>query len=147
MNEAGRPLRAMAGIAVSSCGRPAHSATVPAWQQPREVMERFVELLYRRKQVRAAFESCVTGAGFNDHDPARPSGRHAAIELLARSLGNPALRTEVLSVLVDGDMGMVHAAVGTGETMRRRVDLYRLASGRIVEHWSFAAEDEDPNGR
>ena len=133
----------MAGIAVSSCGKPAHSAAVPSWKQPREVMARFVDLLYRRKQVRAAFESCVAGAGFNDHDPSHPSGRHAAIEMLAHSLGHPEQHTAVLAVMVDGDMGVVHAAVGTGDALRRRVDLFRLEAGRIVEHWGYVEPAAD----
>lgn len=135
-----RLLGGMAGVAIAARSRtpaPEAPAAVLSWQQPREVMERFVDLLYRRRQVRAAFESCVAGAGYRDHDPSHPSGRQAAIELLARKLADPAFEVEVERVFLDGDRAVVHTWVGPAGRRSQRLDLFRIDGGRIVEHWGF----------
>ena len=120
-------------VAVSSTGTP----VAPLGPDPRALMARFVDLFYLRRQVRAAFESCVVRTGFRDHDPSRPGGRQAAIELLAGKLADPAFGIEVERVFVDGDRAVVHARVAFGGVQSQRMDLFRLADGRIVEHWGF----------
>ena len=103
------------------------------------VFGRFVDLMYRRRQVRAAFESCVVREGFIDH--AGFSSRAAAMTSLAASLGSEGARVEVLHSVCDGDIGMVHLAVHSppNPAPSARVEIFRLAEGRIVEHWSVAA--------
>jgi predicted SnoaL-like aldol condensation-catalyzing enzyme len=105
----------------------------------RAVFERFVDLLYRRHQVRAAFESCVAREGFKDHAGYR--SRASAMTALAPQLGAAAAQLELLHAVFDGDIGMVHLAVppaGPGLPPGRRVEIFRIAEGRIVEHWSVA---------
>lgn len=104
---------------------------------PHQLMERFIDLFYRRRQVRAAFESCVVRTGFRDHDPSRPGGRQAAIEMLARKLAEPDFFVEVERVFLDGDRAVVHTWVGSGTDRHQRLDLFRIDAGRIVEHWGF----------
>ena len=120
-------------VAVSSTGAP----VAPLGPDPRALMARFVDLFYRRRQVRAAFESCVVRTGFVDHDPSRPGGRQAAIELLARKLADPDFRVEVEQVFIEGDRAVVHARIDHGGVASQRMDLFRLVDGRIAEHWGF----------
>lgn len=138
----------MPGCAVASSRR--RTASVPGGQDgAREVFERFVDLLYRRRQVRAAFETSVVAVGFVDHaqgGPAGPAkggsaGRASSMAGLARRFGAPSLRIELLHAVFEGDIGMVHVrelAEGD-EAPRRRVDIYRVRGLRIAEHWAVVS--------
>jgi predicted SnoaL-like aldol condensation-catalyzing enzyme len=126
----------MPGCAIAS------SATTVRAQPPsqaREVLERFVDLMYHRRQVRAAFESCVVREGFIDH--AGFGSRAAAMDSVAADLRPAEGRAEVLHLVCEGDIGMVHLAVPAHEDRPAgaRVEIFRVAAGRIVEHWSVTA--------
>ena len=110
----------------------------PGTGSTREVLDRFVDLMYRRGQVRAAFESCVVREGFIDH--AGFASRAAAMSTLATDLRPAAGHVEVLHVVCEGDIAMVHLALQApgANTTTARVEIFRLAEGRIVEHWSVA---------
>lgn len=137
-----RAVLVMPGCAMAAAPRfdpPAPSAATDG----REVFERFVELLYRQRRVRQAFECCVVASGYVDHAAGGYPSRAQALQGLRRRLADPALHIEVLHTLYDGDAGMVHLRVrepsadGT-PVERRRVEIYRVAGGRLVEHWSVA---------
>jgi predicted SnoaL-like aldol condensation-catalyzing enzyme len=119
----------------SSALRPQSHAEVPA----RPVFERFIDLMHRRHQVRAAFESCVQREGFIDHAGFR--SRAAAMTSLAIEPGPGGAQVVLLHSVFEGDIGMVHLSVpGDGNSPpKARVEIFRVAEGRIVEHWSTAA--------
>lgn len=126
----------MPGCVVATSAAPAQAwSTAPA----SAVLSRFVDLMYRRRQVRAAFESCVSREGFVDHAGFR--SRAAAMNELAASLGPEGARIEVLHSVCEGDIGMVHLAVRHADDgqPRTRVEIFRVAQDRIVEHWSVAS--------
>ncbi len=104
----------------------------------RAVFERFIDLLYRRRQVRAAFESCVVREGFLDHGGFR--SRASAMAVLAPQLAPERQLVQVLHTVFEGDIGMVHlaSAEAAGAAPQARVEIFRIAQGRIVEHWSVA---------
>lgn len=123
----------------------AASATPVPTETTRAVVLRFIDLLYRRHQVRAAFESCVVAQGYRDHAWHGRGSRAGVIKALARRLGDPALHAELLHLTVDGAMAMAHlrchhADAPAGE----RVEIYRVADGRIAEHWSVIATTAVP---
>lgn len=127
----------MPGCAVASARA---SAASPAAAEPaRTTFERFIDLLYRRRQVRAAFESCVVASGFRDHGHGEAASRAVTMASLARTLGDHA-ELSVLHAVFDGDIGMVHLRTQEreGAAARPRVEIFRFESGRIVEHWSVA---------
>ena len=104
------------------------------------LFHRFVDLLYRRRQVRAAFDACVARSGFLDHALGRRCSRAMAMARLAARLGSDGPRLQVLHAVCEGDIGMVHLAVHSHSDAppTRRVEIYRLTDGRITEHWSVA---------
>lgn len=102
----------------------------------RAIVERFVELFYRQRNVRLAFETYVR-PDYIQHNPDIADGREAAIVALTPLFTNPAARFDIQRVIVDGDLAAVHlrGAPSASEPGAAVVDLFRLQDGRIVEHW------------
>jgi len=96
----------------------------------------FVELFYCQRQVRAAFEKHV-GEPYLQHNPTIPDGREAAIAALEPKFNTPQARFAVQRVLVDGNLAAVHVHARLSPESRGGavVDLFRMAGGKIVEHW------------
>ena len=101
----------------------------------RPVVEAFVDLMYRRRDVRAAFDSYVA-EDYLQHNPGLPDGRDAAREPLAQMFDDPGFAPEVVRLLVDGDLCAVHLRISRdGSPVAAVVDLYRWDGEQVVEHW------------
>ena len=105
-------------------------------ERNRAVVLDFIELFYHQRQVRRAFEKHV-GDVYIQHNPNIPDGREAAIAMLEPLFASPGASFDIKRVLVDGDLAAVHlhgrrSAQGSGGAV---VDMFRLAEGKIVEHW------------
>lgn len=108
--------------------------------------ERFCDLFYTQKRVRAAFEFLVS-QNYIQHNPNIPDGPEPAIEMLTPKFdGSPDASFEIQRMLVDGDLAMVHVkASRPGKPDAAVADIYRFAGGRIVEHWDVLQPvPEDP---
>jgi predicted SnoaL-like aldol condensation-catalyzing enzyme len=71
------------------------------------------------------------------HDPAAQSGRQAFADFLSGP-GSAHLRDATVAakhMLADGDLVAVHTHVSFPQGDLATVDLFRVASGKIVEHW------------
>jgi predicted SnoaL-like aldol condensation-catalyzing enzyme len=112
------------------------------WQGPtsdstarRALFDGFIDLMYRRLDVRAAFDTYVA-LDYIQHNPGLPDGRDAARDALAVKFADPAFSIEVVRVLVDGDVCVLHLrASSDGRPTAAVVDIYRADGDRIVEHW------------
>jgi predicted SnoaL-like aldol condensation-catalyzing enzyme len=101
----------------------------------RAFFEGFVDLMYRRRDVRTAFDTYVA-EDYVQHNPGLPDGRDAARDPLARMFADPGFSPEVVRLLVDGDLCAVHLRISRdGGPVAAVVDLYRAAGDRVVEHW------------
>lgn len=124
----------------------AATAASASAEATREVVSRFIDLLYRRRQVQAAFECCVVAHGYRDHAWQGRGSRAGAMRALTRRLADTALQAELLHLLVDGDMAMAHLRCQSRHNaLHARVELYRVAHGRIVEHWSVCDQAALPS--
>ena len=95
----------------------------------------FADLMYARKDVRAAFDTYVA-LDYVQHNPGLADGRDAARDALADMFADPAFSVEVVRTLVDGDLCALHVCARRhGEPVGAVVDLYRADGDRIVEHW------------
>jgi predicted SnoaL-like aldol condensation-catalyzing enzyme len=101
---------------------------------PRQLITEFATLLYERKQVAEAFTRFVS-EDYIQHSPSLPDGRDAAVAVLAQKFGDPNLALSVRHLLVDADMGVLLIHGQNGDVRFAVVDVYRVADGRIVEHW------------
>lgn len=103
----------------------------------RAIVTDFVDLFYKQHKVREAFEKYVAPA-YIQHNPIASDGRDAAINALAPYFASqPNMKHEIQRIIVDGDLAAVHVRATNGPNDRGAavVDMFRLADGKIVEHW------------
>jgi predicted SnoaL-like aldol condensation-catalyzing enzyme len=101
----------------------------------RAFFESFVDLMYRRRDVRAAFDSYVA-EDYVQHNPSLADGRAPARDALAEKFTQPGFSIDVVRMLVDGDLCALHLRpCHDGVPAAAVVDLYRAEGDRVVEHW------------
>jgi predicted SnoaL-like aldol condensation-catalyzing enzyme len=105
-------------------------------EQTRAIIESFAEMFYAQRDVRTAFLTFVA-EDYIQHNPNIPDGRSAAIAALEPKFSRPDARFDVKRIIVDGNLAVIHlhGRVGDGDPGGAVADIYRLADGRIVEHW------------
>ena len=130
-----------AGVAVVLTGCGSHSdpqarGVSDLTESNRAVVADFVDLMYRQKNVRAAFMKHVA-VDYVQHNPNIADGRDAAIAALEPMFSRPEASFDVKRVLVDGDLAAVdlHGRPSSDAAGGAVVDLFRLEHGKIVEHW------------
>ena len=104
-------------------------------EKNRAIVEEFARLFYGERRVREAFESFVT-ENYIQHNPGFADGREAAIAGLTGLFGAQGASFDVQRIAVDGDLAAVHLRGAPADHPPVAVaDFYRLADGKIVEHW------------
>jgi len=104
---------------------------------PREVVEQFIDLFYRQKKVRKAFETWVH-PDYIQHKPTLPDGREPVIAFLEKLLERYPGRTFTIHrVIASDDLVAVHYHSQAGPEDRgfAVVDIFRVEGCRMVEHW------------
>lgn len=116
------------------------SATLPQKDctlSAREVVDQFIDSLYRKKEVRQAFESWVA-SDYLQHKTTLPDGREAVIafleDLFQRS---PDRIFTIHRIIASGDLVVVHyhSQAAPEDLGFAVVDIFRVENCRIVEHW------------
>ncbi len=133
-------LAAVAALSGSAFG--AEEAAVPLDQSQctlssREVIEQFVDLLYRQKKVRLAFETWVH-PDYIQHKPTLPDGREAVIKFLeALFERSPGRIMTVHRIIASDDIVAVHyhSQADPEDLGYAVVDIFRVKNCRLVEHW------------
>ena len=104
---------------------------------PREVVERFTELLYEQKKVRLAFETWVH-PDYIQHKPTLPDGREAVIDFLeALFQRSPGRIMTIHRIIGSDDIVAVHyhSQANPDDLGFAVVDIFRVENCRLVEHW------------
>ena len=104
---------------------------------PREVVDRFIEMFYINKDVRAAFETWVH-PDYIQHKPTLPDGREPVIEFLENLLERFPDRTFTIHrVIASDDLVAVHyhSQANPDDLGFAVVDIFRVEDCRMVEHW------------
>jgi predicted SnoaL-like aldol condensation-catalyzing enzyme len=79
-------------------------------------------------------------ADYRQHNPQIPNGP-AAIKALLGGL-SPDFKYEPGLVMADGDYVSIHGRyIGWGPKPMIAVDIFRVANGKIVEHWDVMQEE------
>jgi predicted SnoaL-like aldol condensation-catalyzing enzyme len=103
----------------------------------REVVDQFIDLFYRKKDVRLAFENWVA-PNYIQHKPTLPDGREAVIKFLEKLLDRyPERIFTIHRVIASDDLVAVHYhSQATSEDLGFAVvDIFRVENCRMVEHW------------
>ena len=88
----------------------------------------------------AAYVDRYFDASYRQHNPAIPNGPEAIKGLLP--MLNPELKYEQGMVVAEGDLVMVHGRyTGWGPKPMVAVDIFRVANGKLVEHWDVMQEE------
>ncbi|MBC2651198.1 nuclear transport factor 2 family protein [Novosphingobium flavum] len=104
---------------------------------PKQVVTRFMDEFYTRKQVRSAFERWVD-PGYIQHNPYAATGRAAAVAFLTGFVEqNPGYRAKIHRIIADGNLVAVHSQVWMkeGDNGSAVVDILRVEGCRVMEHW------------
>jgi predicted SnoaL-like aldol condensation-catalyzing enzyme len=102
-----------------------------------EVVDEFIDLFYRKKEVRQAFESWVH-PDYIQHKPTVPDGRDAIINFLERLLARFPERTFTIHRVIASDnlVAVHYHTQATPEDLGLAViDIFRVEDCRMVEHW------------
>ncbi len=112
------------------------SAPLSETERNRAIVSDFARLFYGERQVRQAFERYVV-PNYIQHNPNIADGREAAIVALETKFSNPQARFEVQRIIVDGAFAVIHlhGRPSPNSWGGAVADIYRLANGKIVEHW------------
>ena len=102
----------------------------------RTLIADFADLFYTQRKPREAFERFVAH-DYVQHNPLLGDGQESALAMLEPLFGGTGARFDVKRIIVDGDLAVIHlhgqpdpASAGVAV-----VDIYRIAGGKIVEHW------------
>jgi predicted SnoaL-like aldol condensation-catalyzing enzyme len=95
----------------------------------------FYRVVFIEKRVVEGFERFVAPE-YIQHNPLLATGRDAAVKFLAPRATRESI-TDIKRVIADGDLVVLHVHSRTNLTDRGRavVDIFRVAAGKIVEHW------------
>ena len=118
--------------------------------------QRLVERIYA--EVLGPIDSGAVDAlfdpGYIQHNPSAATGSQGLKEMLDRAkVKYPKCEHRVKRMLVDGDLvaAHVHVIFNPGEDGFAVVDIFRIANGRIAEHWDvmqpITASTKNNNGR
>jgi predicted SnoaL-like aldol condensation-catalyzing enzyme len=96
----------------------------------------FYERVFNKHDLKAAED--IIAENYIQHNPHFPTGRAAFIEILAeRFKQNPEAHARIVRSAVDGDLVYLHthSLAHPGDRGRAIVNIFRVADGKIVEHW------------
>ena len=99
----------------------------------------FYERVFNKHDLKAA--EALVAESYIQHNPNFPTGRAAFVEILARRFQqNPEAHARIVRSAVDGDLVYLHthSLAHPGDRGRAIVNIFRVADGKIVEHWDVA---------
>jgi len=127
---------ALAAALVALTASPIHAADTQQAEMNKKTVLEFYEKGLNQKDFEAA--SRYFGPRYTQHNPNAadgPEGFKAFLQFLREKFPNS--HSEIKRVLVDGDYVIlhVHAVREPGTRGAAIVDIFKLESGKIVEHW------------
>jgi predicted SnoaL-like aldol condensation-catalyzing enzyme len=103
-------------------------------------LDGFIELFYRQKRVREAFERYVTER-YVQHSVGMAQGREAAIAVLEPMFARENFLIDPVRVFQNADLLAVILDVRVGDSVRAMVvDIFRHSHGKVLEHWDVKFE-------
>jgi predicted SnoaL-like aldol condensation-catalyzing enzyme len=137
------------GVLLAGCAENTLTLRVARAQQNSAVALAFLDTVFNKHEVDLAFKRYV-GPGLRDHTVGPAAAVDAARLALLRQVsgGGASLHIDIARSIAQGDLVAVQSTVARSREGQEaagiaRFDLFRLARGRIIEHWSLV---ENPTG-
>lgn len=125
-------------------------ATAQATSNKKVVMD-FAEVVFQGKDPAAGARDFM-GETYTQHNPQVPDGKDAFVGALSGMFEQtPDFSMDIKRVIADDDLVAIHSHVRTTAEERGMavVDIFRVADGKIVEHWDILQpvpeEEANPN--
>ena len=128
-------LAGCAGARSDTTHTPASAAAAATVAANKKLVVDFYRVTFVDKQVREGFERYVV-PDYVQHNPLVPTGREAAVKTLTPRVTKDSI-TDIKRVIAEGDLVVlhVHSRANAQDRGRAIVDIFRVANGKIVEHW------------
>lgn len=132
-------------LAWAACLLLVSAAQAQTAQQNKEVVLSFFRLMFQEHKVEEAAARYVDKR-YIQHNPYMEDGPGPMVEFFVPYFEqHPQASAEIKRVIADGDLVMVHnhwkeAPEDRGQAV---VDIFRVANGKIVEHWDVSQEIPD----
>jgi predicted SnoaL-like aldol condensation-catalyzing enzyme len=142
---------ALAFAAFAALSLDASAQSAQQLEANKRIAQEFYDAAINRKDFEAA--SRYLGSRYTQHNPTAadgPEGLKGFIDFLKMRFPNQ--RGEIKRVIAEGDLVMlhVHSTRGDGTPGRAIVDIFRIADGKVVEHWDviqdIPAQPANSNG-
>jgi predicted SnoaL-like aldol condensation-catalyzing enzyme len=95
----------------------------------------FYRTVFIEKRVVEGFERYVAPE-YEQHNPLLATGREPAVKFLSSRITRESI-SDIKRVVAEGDLVVlhVHSRANLSDRGRAVVDIFRVANGKIVEHW------------
>jgi predicted SnoaL-like aldol condensation-catalyzing enzyme len=113
-------------------------------EQNKLMVTEYLALIGTRK-VREAVDRYVA-ASYVQHNPRIANGPEAVVAAIAPALErNPQVEFSIVQMAAEGDMVWVHSRwrLSPGAPSMSVVDIWRVADGKLVEHWDVIQPPSD----
>jgi predicted SnoaL-like aldol condensation-catalyzing enzyme len=134
----------MASAVLVGCADSTLTLRAARAQQNSAIVLAYLDTVYNQHEVDQAFKRYVHPA-LREHSDWKSPGLESPRAALLRRIGEPTAptRIEIEHSIAQGDLvavqsRQVHAPGAAGVAGYSSFDLFRLAHGRIVEHWSVS---------
>ena len=136
-------MRALALVAVavllSGCASgqraPADGSRLASSAANKKLVVDFYRTVFIEKRVVEGFERYVAPE-YIQHNPLLATGREPAVKFLSTLVKRESV-TDIKRVVAEGDLVVlhVHSRANLSDRGRAVIDIFRVADGKIVEHW------------
>lgn len=137
-------------VAVPSIAKPMSKRNLATEEANRALVVGFYNRFFNAHDVRAAD---VVADRYIQHNPNVPDGKAPFVDYFRGYFrDNPGARATIVRSATDGDLVFLHVRFSKGGEDRGQavVDIFRVAKGKIVEHWDVIqdvpAATANPNG-
>jgi predicted SnoaL-like aldol condensation-catalyzing enzyme len=115
---------------------PADASRLASTAANKKMVVDFYRTVFIEKRVVEGFERYVAPE-YIQHNPLLATGREPAAKFLSTRVVTRESVTDIKRVVAEGDLVVLHVHSRTNLSDRGRavIDIFRVADGKIVEHW------------
>ncbi|KAB7613291.1 polyketide cyclase [Amylibacter sp. SFDW26] len=117
-------------------------STLPLYanaQDNKDLVVKFYQQALIEKDVEAAAMAYLS-EGYIQHNPNVPTGRQGLIDGLSGWFAAVDVEMSIVRAIAEDDFVVLHVKQVSGGKTKAVIDIFRVESGKIVEHWDVSQE-------